>query len=288
MKYGTDAQIMLPTADQLLRNGYILIGFVDGNGRQYAPGYIFTMPGSSIRLRPCGRPSPTSSASIRTMMSRPVPRPTSVMSTLRLVRASTTWHSSCRNAKLLGWAFSPDAVVPDFTAGQLMEALLETGVLGLVRGGTIDDPTAAMYLLAAMVGNGNNAIKLYAIWDIERHVAGLEGFEPEVDDFGHFVTEGEYPGGKITIDSDGIEPGFTLSPDDVLIELNPDYYIKGWNVTRDGVTTYIEGADAIFSVMMDSDVVFAPVFGNYAEEEAEERARYQAQLAAYGVPRTGR
>lgn len=118
-------------------------------------------------------------------------------------------------------------------------------------------------------------------------MAGLEGFEPEVDDFGHFVTEGEYPGGKITIDSDGIEPGFTLSPDDVLIELNPDYYIKGWNVTRDGVTTYIEGADAIFSVMMDSDVVFAPVFGNYAEEEAEERARYQAQLAAYGVPRTG-
>lgn len=62
-------------------------------------------------------------------------------------------------------------------------------------------------------------------------------------------------------------------------------------MTRDGVTTYIEGADAIFSVMMDSDVIFAPVFGNYAEEraqaEAEERARYQAQLAAYGVPRTG-
>lgn len=50
VKYGTDSQIMLPTADQLLRNGYILIGFVDGNGRQYAPGYIFTMPGSSIRL----------------------------------------------------------------------------------------------------------------------------------------------------------------------------------------------------------------------------------------------
>lgn len=73
----------------------------------------------------------------------------------------------------------------------------------------------------------------------------------------------------------------------MLIELNPDYYIKGWNVTRDGVTTYIEGADAIFSVMMDSDVVFSPVFGNYVEEEAEERARYQAQLAAYGVPRTG-
>lgn len=287
VKYGTDAQIMLPTADQLLRNGYILIGFVDGNGRQYAPGYIFTMPGSSIRLMALWAP-----ITYIISFDKNDDVATGTASDQRYEYASPGTRLDDvaferRNAKLLGWAFSPDAVVPDFTAGQLMEALLETGVLGLVRGGTIDDPTAAMYLLAAMVGNGNNAIKLYAIWDIERHVAGLEGFEPEVDDFGHFVTEGEYPGGKITIDSDGIEPGFTLSPDDVLIELNPDYYIKGWNVTRDGVTTYIEGADAIFSVMMDSDVVFAPVFGNYAEEEAEERARYQAQLAAYGVPRTG-
>lgn len=287
LKYGTDAQIMLPTADQLLRNGYVLIGFVDGNGRQYAPGYIFTMPSSSIRLMALWAPI---IYTITFDKNDDVATGTAPEQRYEYGSAGTRLDDvdfERRNGTLLGWAFSPDAAKPDFTVGQLMSALLESGVLGLVRGDGIDDPATAMYLLAAMAGNGGNAIKLYAIWDVERHVAGLEGFEPDVDDFGHFVTEGEYPGGKITIDSDGVEPGFTLSPDDVLIELNPDYYIKGWNVIRDGVTTYIEGADAIFSVTMDSDVIFAPVFGNYAEEEAEERARYLAQLAAYGTPRTG-
>jgi len=156
---------MLPTADQLLRNGYILIGFVDGNGRQYAPGYIFTMPGSSIRLMALWAP-----ITYIISFDKNDDVATGTASDQRYEYASPGTRLDDvaferRNAKLLGWAFSPDAVVPDFTAGQLMEALLETGVLGLVRGGTIDDPTAAMYLLAAMVGNGNNAIKLYAIWD---------------------------------------------------------------------------------------------------------------------------
>ena len=274
---GTDAQIMLPTADQLKRNGYILIGFVDDNGKKYAPGFIYTMPLSNTKLLALWTPI------IYTItFDKNDDVATGEAPDQRYEYGSADARLDAvaferRNGKLIGWAFSPDSVRPDFTVEQLMTALLDNGVTDLVRGAGIDDPATAMYLLAAMANNNGEPIKLYAIWDVERHVAGLEGFEPEVDDFGHFVSEGEYPGGKIVIDSDGIEPGFTLSPDDVLIELNPGYYIKGWNVIRNGVVTYIEGADAIFSVTMDSDVTFAPVFGN----EAEDRARL------LGVPRTG-
>ena len=191
-----------------------------------------------------------------------------------------------RNAKFLGWAFSPDATQPDFTDEQLLKLLTIAKREGLIDGdATLDDPNTAMFLLAAMAGEGRE-IKLYAVWDIETHKATLAGGTTRVDEkTGHIISVATYEGGTVTIDSEAIEPGFTLSRDAVKIEPAEGYYLKGWRVTINGVTTYYEDPDAIFNIVMDADVVFEPVWGNYAEDEAERlRAMPQNTLANTGDP----
>ena len=194
---------------------------------------------------------------------------------------------SRRNAKFLGWAFSPDATTPELTEQQLLDALTAFKRAGLVAAdATIDDPNTAMFLLAAMAGFGNQNITLYAVWDIETHKATLAGGTTRVDEeTGHIISVATYEGGTVTIDSEAIEPGFTLSRDAVKIEPAEGYYLKGWYVTINGVTTYYEDPDAIFNIIMDADVVFEPVWGNYAEDEAARlRAMPQNTLANTGDP----
>ena len=158
-----------------------------------------------------------------------------------------------------GWATSADATKPEYA-----------------------DKTKVMNLSAT----DGDTITLYAVWDIETHKATLAGGTTRVDEeTGHIISVATYEGGTVTIDSEAIEPGFTLSRDAVKIEPAEGYYLKGWYVTINGVTTYYEDPDAIFNIIMDADVVFEPVWGNYAEDEAARlRAMPQNTLANTGDP----
>ena len=197
-----------------------------------------------------------------------------------------------RNARFLGWSFSKDATKPDFTDAQVMEALTEAKRKGLVvADATIDDPATAMFLLAAMAGKKTD-LTLYAVWDVERHTATLTGGTRQTDPWGHTTSEGTWTGGRVRIDADAIEPGFTLPREAVTVEAIPGWYLKGWRITRDGVTYEVMDPEAIYSLTMDADTSFEPIWGNRAQEEAERRHRlgldrtYGADQAADRIPQT--
>lgn len=190
---------------------------------------------------------------------------------------STTDYAR-RNAEFLGWALSANATEVAFTDDELRTALAAASVDDLEPGNR-----AASMLVALASGD---EVTLYAIWDIEVHTATLAGGSTSVDAKGHEISTATYPGGTVTIDTDSIEPGFTLLRDAAKITVNDGYYLKGWNVTVNGVTTYIEDPDAIFSVMMNADTVFEPVFGNYAEDEAVNGSGSEGRNGL-GTPRTG-
>ena len=143
-----------------------------------------------------------------------------------------------------------------------------------------------MFLLAAMAGEEGD-VTLYAIWDVERHTATLEGGTTEVDPWGHVTSTASYTGGSVTIDTDQIEPGFTLARDAVKVDVTLGYYLKGWRITVNGVTTYVEDPDAIYTYVVEGDVTFEPVFGNYAEDEAARRRALGYGREREGLAQTG-
>ena len=284
---GSDAQIVLPTAADVTRNGYRLAGWSDGE-HVWAPGYTYTMPVDGVTLTAVWEPV------VYTLhFDANDPVATGETTDVTYTYADEDFALPAtgftrRNARFLGWALTPDATVPDFTDAQLMAALLDAVRKGLVPAdATLDDPATAMFLLAAMAGDADD-VTLYAVWDVERHTVALAGGTTEVDDWGHVTSEASYAGGKVAIDTDSIEPGFTLAREAVTIEVAPGYYLKGWNITVDGVTTYVEDPDAIYTYVINGDVTFEPVFGNYAEDEAAHRRAmgYDRTRGGEGLPQT--
>jgi uncharacterized repeat protein (TIGR02543 family)/LPXTG-motif cell wall-anchored protein len=314
-QHASDNTIILPTGKDVVRNGYRLVGWQkpasqatdelgnplfddDGNpimtpGEILAPGSVFYMPTYSITL----------TAVWEALTYTIYFDKNDSVATGDMEKQTYTYGDEDakldltgfdrRNAKFLGWAFSKDATTPDFTPEQLLEALTIAKHEGLVPDdATIDDPNTAMFLLAAMgLLDDTTEITLYAVWDIERHQPTLEGGTAKVDEESGITTiTGEYDGGTVVIrfPSEGIEPGFTLTRDDVTIEPRDGWYLKGWYVTQNGVRTYIEDPDAIFSIMMDADTTFEPVFGNYAAEAAARgEGLYGYGRGRRGLPQTG-
>ncbi len=100
------------------------------------------------------------------------------------------------------------------------------------------------------------------------------------------------------IAGDAIEPGFTIPRESVVVTPAPGYYLRGWYITVNGVTTYYDDPDAIYNLVISGETSFEPIWGNYAEDEAEaarqaaeEEARTRAakanddgQLAKTGDP----
>ncbi len=288
---GSDAQIVLPTAADVTRNGYVLAGWSDGT-HVWVPGYTYTLPTGGVTLTAVWEPV---TYTIVFDKNDPVAKGTTkpytyVYGTQEALLPASGFTR--RNARFLGWSFSKDATKPDFTDAQVMEALTEAKRKGLVvADATIDDPATAMFLLAAMAGKKTD-LTLYAVWDVERHTATLTGGTRQTDPWGHTTSEGTWTGGRVRIDADAIEPGFTLPREAVTVEAIPGWYLKGWRITRDGVTYEVMDPEAIYSLTMDADTSFEPIWGNRAQEEAERRHRlgldrtYGADQAADRIPQT--
>ncbi|SJZ81547.1 InlB B-repeat-containing protein, partial [Olsenella sp. KH1P3] len=271
--YGTDSIITLPTEDDVKRNGYTLGGWEDEDGNVYEPGGAYTMPDHDSILKPVW---------IQNVYNLHFDKNDPV-ATGRMEDVEYTYDDpdfqlgktgfSRRNAKFLGWSFSPDATEPDISDEQLMRALtlLAAGELDDGLFGDLDDPRTAMYLLAALADGSD--ITLYAVWDIEKHTPSVVG--------------GVQPGGSVTIDPEAIEYGFTIPHEAVGIDVTPGYYLKGWLITINGVTTYVEDPDAIFNTPMTADIIFEPVWGNYAEDAARLARGRRFKYAGERIPQTG-